>query len=108
MHAEVNWVFTKLWVPVPNGVAAQHAAVRAIAMQGVRRAEVALEGRTKNRTQGKLVLDQRLAWTLYQGEVESIADWYSPLFSTRAPTTSLVGHETASPSTRLLTQLELP
>jgi predicted dehydrogenase len=41
----VNWVPTNLCVPVPDGVAAEHAAfatVGAIAMQGVRRAEVAL------------------------------------------------------------------
>src|SRR6188472_17453 len=45
LHAEVNWVPTNLCVPVPEGVAAEHAAfatVGAIAMQGVRRAEVAL------------------------------------------------------------------
>jgi predicted dehydrogenase/threonine dehydrogenase-like Zn-dependent dehydrogenase len=45
LHAEVNWVPTNLCVPVPSGVPAEHAAfatVGAIAMQGVRRAEVAL------------------------------------------------------------------
>ncbi len=45
LHAEVNWVPTNLCVRVPDGVAAEHAAfatVGAIAMQGVRRAEVAL------------------------------------------------------------------
>jgi predicted dehydrogenase/threonine dehydrogenase-like Zn-dependent dehydrogenase len=45
LHAEVNWVPSNLCVPVPGGVAAEHAAfatVGAIAMQGVRRAEVAL------------------------------------------------------------------
>jgi predicted dehydrogenase/threonine dehydrogenase-like Zn-dependent dehydrogenase len=45
LHAEVNWVPTNLCVPVPDGVAAEHAAfatVGAIAMQGVRRAEVSL------------------------------------------------------------------
>jgi predicted dehydrogenase/threonine dehydrogenase-like Zn-dependent dehydrogenase len=45
LHAEVNWVPTNLCVPVPAGVAPEHAAfatVGAIAMQGVRRAEVAL------------------------------------------------------------------
>jgi predicted dehydrogenase/threonine dehydrogenase-like Zn-dependent dehydrogenase len=45
LHAEVNWVPTNLCVPVPDGVAPEHAAfatVGAIAMQGVRRAEVAL------------------------------------------------------------------
>ena len=45
LHAEVNWVPTNLCVPVPDGVPAEHAAfatVGAIAMQGVRRAEVAL------------------------------------------------------------------
>lgn len=45
LHAEVNWVPTNLCVPVPDGVAAEHAAfatVGAIAMQGVRRSEVAL------------------------------------------------------------------
>ena len=45
LHAEVNWVPTNLCVPVPDGVAAEHAAfatVGAIAMQGVRRAEVGL------------------------------------------------------------------
>ena len=45
LHAEVNWVPVNLCVPVPDGVAPEHAAfatVGAIAMQGVRRAEVAL------------------------------------------------------------------
>jgi predicted dehydrogenase/threonine dehydrogenase-like Zn-dependent dehydrogenase len=45
LHAEVNWIPTNLCVPVPDGVAAEHAAfatVGAIAMQGVRRAEVSL------------------------------------------------------------------
>ncbi len=45
LHAEVNWVPVNLCVPVPDGVAAEHAAfatVGAIAMQGVRRAEPAL------------------------------------------------------------------
>jgi predicted dehydrogenase/threonine dehydrogenase-like Zn-dependent dehydrogenase len=45
LHAEYNWVPVNLCVPVPEGVAAEHAAfatVGAIAMQGVRRAEPAL------------------------------------------------------------------
>jgi len=45
LHAEVNWVPTNLAVKVPAGVAAEHAAfatVGAIAMQGVRRGEMAL------------------------------------------------------------------
>ena len=45
LHAEVNWIPTNLCVPVPDGVASEHAAfatVGAIAMQGLRRAEVAL------------------------------------------------------------------
>ena len=45
LHAEVNWVPTNLCVPVPDGVAAEHAAfatVGAIAMHGVRRTEAAL------------------------------------------------------------------
>ncbi len=45
LHAEVNWVPTNLCVPVPEGVAAEHAAfatVGSIAMQGVRRAEAGL------------------------------------------------------------------
>jgi predicted dehydrogenase/threonine dehydrogenase-like Zn-dependent dehydrogenase len=45
LHAEVNWVPVNLCVPVPTGVAPEHAAfatVGAIAMQGVRRAEAAL------------------------------------------------------------------
>jgi predicted dehydrogenase/threonine dehydrogenase-like Zn-dependent dehydrogenase len=45
LHAEVNWVPTNLCVPVPDGVAPEHAAfatVGAIAMQGVRRGEVQL------------------------------------------------------------------
>ncbi len=45
LHAEVNWVPTNLCVPVPDGVASEHAAfatVGAIAMQGVRRAETQL------------------------------------------------------------------
>ena len=43
LHAEVNWVPINLCVPVPDGVAPEHAAfatVGAIAMQGVRRGEV--------------------------------------------------------------------
>ena len=42
LHAEYNWVPVNLCVPVPDGVAPEHAAfatVGAIAMQGVRRAE---------------------------------------------------------------------
>ena len=45
LHAELNWIPTNLCVPVPTGVVPQHAAfatVGAIAMQGVRRAEVQL------------------------------------------------------------------
>ena len=45
LHAEYNWIPLNLCVPVPSGVAAEHAAfatVGAIAMQGVRRAEVQL------------------------------------------------------------------
>jgi predicted dehydrogenase/threonine dehydrogenase-like Zn-dependent dehydrogenase len=45
LHAEFNWIPVNLCVPVPEGVAAEHAAfatVGAIAMQGVRRAEVQL------------------------------------------------------------------
>jgi predicted dehydrogenase/threonine dehydrogenase-like Zn-dependent dehydrogenase len=45
LHAEVNWVPTNLCVPVPDGLdprCAAFATVGAIAMQGVRRAEVAL------------------------------------------------------------------
>lgn len=45
LHAEYNWVPVNLCVAVPNGVAPSHAAfatVGAIAMQGVRRAEVQL------------------------------------------------------------------
>ncbi|WP_230209035.1 bi-domain-containing oxidoreductase [Nostocoides sp. HKS02] len=45
LHAELNWVPTNLCVPVPEGVAPEHAAfatVGAIAMQGVRRGEAEL------------------------------------------------------------------
>jgi predicted dehydrogenase/threonine dehydrogenase-like Zn-dependent dehydrogenase len=45
LHAEYNWVPVNLCVPVPAGVAPEQAAfatVGAIAMQGVRRAEVQL------------------------------------------------------------------
>jgi threonine dehydrogenase-like Zn-dependent dehydrogenase len=45
LHAEYNWIPVNLCVPVPAGVAPEHAAfatVGAIAMQGVRRAEVQL------------------------------------------------------------------
>lgn len=45
LHAEINWVPTNLCVPVGPGVRPEHAAfatVGAIAMQGVRRAEVQL------------------------------------------------------------------
>jgi predicted dehydrogenase/threonine dehydrogenase-like Zn-dependent dehydrogenase len=45
LHAEYNWIPTNLCVAVPQGVSPDHAAfatVGAIAMQGVRRAEVQL------------------------------------------------------------------
>ena len=45
LHAEYNWVPVNLCVPVPEGVSPEHAAfatVGAIAMHGVRRAEVQL------------------------------------------------------------------
>jgi predicted dehydrogenase/threonine dehydrogenase-like Zn-dependent dehydrogenase len=45
LHAELNWVPVNLCVPVPRGVAPEHAAfstVGAIAMQGVRQAEAQL------------------------------------------------------------------
>src|SRR5207342_1511606 len=45
LHAELNWVPVNLCVPVPAGVAPEHAAfatVGAIAMQGVRRGETQL------------------------------------------------------------------
>ena len=45
LHAEYNWIPVNLCVPVPEGVAPEHAAfatVGSIAMQGVRRAEVQL------------------------------------------------------------------
>ncbi len=45
LHAEINWVPLNLCVPVAAGVPAEHAAfatVGAIAMHGVRRADVAL------------------------------------------------------------------
>ena len=58
--------------------------------------------------QGKLMLDHRLAWTVYRAEVEPIAGWYSPRFGNRAPATSLVGRGFASPSIGLATELELP
>ena len=45
LHAEFNWIPSNLCVPVPRGVSPEHAAfatVGAIAMHGVRRAEVQL------------------------------------------------------------------
>src|ERR1700683_5170383 len=45
LHAEYNWIPVNLCVPVPRGVAPEHAAfstVGAIAMHGVRRSEVQL------------------------------------------------------------------
>src|SRR5215470_4487223 len=45
LHAEYNWIPVNLCVPVPDGVAPEHAAfatVGAIALQGVRRAEAQL------------------------------------------------------------------
>ncbi|HXJ26256.1 MAG TPA: bi-domain-containing oxidoreductase [Streptosporangiaceae bacterium] len=45
LHAEYNWIPVNLCVPVPDGVAPEHAAfatVGAIAMHGVRRAEAQL------------------------------------------------------------------
>ena len=58
--------------------------------------------------QGKLMLDQRLAWTVHRAEVEPIDGWYSPRFGSRVPATSLVGRGTASPWLGLTTELELP
>ena len=49
LHAEYNWVPINLCAAVPKGVAPQHAAfstVGAIAMHGVRRAEVQLGWRS--------------------------------------------------------------
>ena len=108
MHAEVNWVFTKLWVPVPNGVAAQHAPVRAMAVQGVHRAEVVPAGSTNTESTGNSCLISAKLGPSISAKSNPSRIRYSPLFSTRAPATSLVGHGTASPSTRLPTQLELP
>jgi predicted dehydrogenase/threonine dehydrogenase-like Zn-dependent dehydrogenase len=45
LHAEYNWIPANMCVPVPHGVSPEHAAfatVGAIAMHGVRRAEVQL------------------------------------------------------------------
>jgi predicted dehydrogenase/threonine dehydrogenase-like Zn-dependent dehydrogenase len=45
LHAEYNWIPVNLCVPVPSGVAPEHAAfatVGAIALQGVRRSEAQL------------------------------------------------------------------
>ncbi|MFE6685737.1 bi-domain-containing oxidoreductase [Streptomyces sp. NPDC057743] len=45
LHAELNWVPRNLYAPVPDGLAARHAAfgtVGSIAMQGVRRGEPGL------------------------------------------------------------------
>jgi predicted dehydrogenase/threonine dehydrogenase-like Zn-dependent dehydrogenase len=45
LHAEYNWIPVNLCVPIPRGVSPEHAAfatVGAIAMHGVRRAEVQL------------------------------------------------------------------
>ena len=58
--------------------------------------------------QGKLMLDHRLAWTVYHAKVEPIAGWYSPRFGSRVPATSLIGRGFVSPSISLTTELELP
>jgi Heparinase II/III-like protein/Heparinase II/III N-terminus len=60
------------------------------------------------RLQGTMVLAEGLAWTRHRADVDPILGWYSPRFGCRVPATSLVGHGTASSSTRLVTELELP
>jgi hypothetical protein len=60
------------------------------------------------RRQGALVLADGLAWTRHQADDDPILGWYSPHFGCRVPATSLVGHGTASSSTRIVTELELP
>jgi Heparinase II/III-like protein/Heparinase II/III N-terminus len=60
------------------------------------------------RKQGKLVLDHRLAWTCHHAEVNPIAGWYSPRLASRVPATCLAGRGRVSPSTCLVTELELP
>jgi len=60
------------------------------------------------RRQGTMLLPDVLAWTLHRAEIDPVEGWYSPRFGRRVPATSLVGHGTASPSTRLVTELELP
>jgi Heparinase II/III-like protein/Heparinase II/III N-terminus len=62
----------------------------------------------RDRRQGTLVLPTALVWNLHRADVDPIDGWYSPRFGARAPTTSLVGRGTASSSTHLVTELELP
>ena len=61
-----------------------------------------------DRRQGRLLLPDGLTWTIHRAEVDPIEAWYSPSFGTRVPATSLVGSGTATTSTLLITQLELP
>ena len=61
-----------------------------------------------DRRQGTLLLPDTLAWTIGRAEVDPIEGWYSPRFGTRVPATSLIGRATATSSTLLITQLELP
>ena len=67
LHAEVNWIPINLCVPVPDGVAAEHAAfatVGAIAMQGVRRAEVGLgETRMRHRAGAHRTARRTASWS---------------------------------------------
>jgi hypothetical protein len=57
---------------------------------------------------GTLVLPRGLVWATHRGDVDPIEGWYSPRFGARVPATSLIGRGTASFSTRLVTELELP
>ena len=58
--------------------------------------------------QGTLVLPRGLVWEAHRADVDPVEGWYSPRFGTRVPATSLIGRGTASFSTRLVTELELP
>jgi hypothetical protein len=61
-----------------------------------------------NCRRGTVVLPEGLTWALRRAEVGPAPGWYSPRFGHRVGATSLVGSGTGSPSTRLVTVLELP
>jgi hypothetical protein len=47
----------------------------------------------------RLVLPQRLSWTLHRGEDDPIVGWFSPSFGSKLPTRTLVGEVAAGVAT---------